>query len=176
MPWMKRRRPTWLIRLGLFLYERLGGRNILPPTRAIDLRHGPEGAPVKDRFTKAYEYSDCWVEDSRLVVLNARDAAARGARITTRTKVTMAQVVDGIWYVTLQDQNSGTRRIVRARFLVNAGGPWVKNIIRNTTDLNTKEGVRLVRGSHIITPQTLRSLQILFFPRGRWSDHFHNSL
>ena len=163
MPWMKGRRPAWLIRLGLFLYDRLGGRKILPPTRAIDLRHGPEGAPLKDRFTKAYEYSDCWVEDSRLVVLNARDAAERGARITTRTKVTMAQVVDGIWHVTLQDQNSSARRIVRAQVLVNAGGPWVENIIRNTTGLNTKEGVRLVRGSHIITRKLYDHDKCYFF-------------
>src|SRR5210317_852915 len=163
MPWMKGRRPAWLIRLGLFLYDRLGGRKILPPTRAIDLRHGPEGAPLKDRFAKAYEYSDCWVEDSRLVVLNARDAAARGARITTRTKVTMAQVVDGIWHVTLQDQNSGARRIVQAQVLVNAGGPWVENIIRNTTGLNTKEGVRLVRGSHIITRKLYDHDKCYFF-------------
>ena len=163
MPWMKGRRPSWLIRLGLFLYDRLGGRKILPPTRAIDLRLGPEGAPLKDRFTKAYEYSDCWVEDSRLVVLNARDAAARGARITTRTKVTMAQVVDGIWHVTLQDQNSSARRIVRAQVLVNAGGPWVENIIRNTTGLNTKEGVRLVRGSHIITRKLYDHDKCYFF-------------
>ena len=163
MPWMKGRRPAWLIRLGLFLYDRLGGRKILPPTRAIDLRHGPEGAPLKDRFTKAYEYSDCWVEDSRLVVLNARDAAARGARITTRTKVTMAQVVDGLWHVTLQDQYSGARRTVRARFLVNAGGPWVENIIRNTIGLDTKEGVRLVRGSHIITRKLYDHDKCYFF-------------
>ncbi|MDB4123324.1 glycerol-3-phosphate dehydrogenase [Planktomarina temperata] len=163
MPWMKGRRPAWLIRLGLFLYDRLGGRKILPPTRAIDLRHGPEGAPLKDRFAKAYEYSDCWVEDSRLVVLNARDAAERGARITTRTKVTMAQVIDGIWHVTLQDQNSSARRIVRAQVLVNAGGPWVENIIRNTTGLNTKEGVRLVRGSHIITRKLYDHDKCYFF-------------
>ena len=163
MPWMKGRRPAWLIRFGLFLYDTLGGRKILPPTRSIDLRHGPEGAPLKGHFTKAYEYSDCWVEDSRLVALNARDAAARGARITTRTKVTMAQVVDGLWHVTLQDQYSGARRTVRARFLVNAGGPWVENIIRNTIGLDTKEGVRLVRGSHIITRKLYDHDKCYFF-------------
>ena len=151
MPWMRGRRPAWLIRFGLFLYDTLGGRQILPSTRAIDLRSGPEGAPLKDHFTKAYQYSDCWVEDSRLVVLNARDAAARGARINTRTKVTRAKQVDGIWHVTLQDRSSGASRIAYARFLVNAGGPWVENIIHNTVGLDTKEGIRLVRGSHIIT-------------------------
>ena len=80
MPWMKGRRPAWLIRLGLFLYDHLGGRKILPGTRTVSLPGTPEGAPLEDRFAKAFEYSDCWVEDSRLVVLNARDAAARGAR------------------------------------------------------------------------------------------------
>ncbi|MEX0338432.1 MAG: FAD-dependent oxidoreductase, partial [Arenibacterium sp.] len=85
MPWMKGRRPAWLIRLGLFLYDHLGGREILPGTRTVDLRNSPLGAPLDDKFEHAYEYSDCWVEDSRLVVLNARDAANRGARVMTRT-------------------------------------------------------------------------------------------
>ena len=87
MPWMKGRRPAWLIRLGLFMYDHLGGRKILPGTTTVDLTSAPEGAPLDDRFEKAYEYSDCWVEDSRLVILNARDAEARGARIMPRTKV-----------------------------------------------------------------------------------------
>ena len=83
MPWMKGRRPSWLIRLGLFMYDTLGGRQILPGTRTLSLEGTPEGAPLQERFRRAYEYSDCWVEDSRLVVLNARDAEARGARIMT---------------------------------------------------------------------------------------------
>ncbi|MEM7719458.1 MAG: FAD-dependent oxidoreductase, partial [Pseudomonadota bacterium] len=87
MPWMKGRRPAWLIRLGLFLYDNLGGRKILPGTAKLDLRNSAEGVPINDKFEKAYEYSDCWVEDSRLVVLNARDAEARGADIMTRTRV-----------------------------------------------------------------------------------------
>ena len=118
---------------------------------------------MKDHFTKAYEYSDCWVEDSRLVVLNARDAAARGARINTRTKVTRAKQVDGIWHVTLQDRSSGASRIVYARFLVNAGGPWVENIIHNTVGLDPKEGIRLVRGSHIITRKLYDHDKCYFF-------------
>ena len=163
MPWMKGRRPAWLIRFGLFLYDTLGVRQILPSTRAIDLRSGPEGVPLKDHFTKAYEYSDCWVEDSRLVVLNARDAAARGARINTRTKVTRAKQVDGIWHVTLQDRSSGASRIAYARLLVNAGGPWVENIIHNTVGLDPKEGIRLVRGSHIITRKLYDHDKCYFF-------------
>jgi glycerol-3-phosphate dehydrogenase len=82
MPWMKGRRPSWLIRLGLFMYDYMGGRKILPGTRTLDLRIAPEGAPLDPKLEWAYEYSDCWVEDSRLVVLNARDAEARGARLS----------------------------------------------------------------------------------------------
>lgn len=85
-PWMKGRRPDWLIRLGLFLYDTLGGRKILPGTAQVSLHGTPEGAPLQDRFSKAYEYSDCWVQDARLVVLNARDAEDRGARIMVRSR------------------------------------------------------------------------------------------
>ena len=90
MPWMRGRRPAWLIRLGLFLYDHLGGRKLLPGTATLNLRGTAEGAPLKDKFAHAYEYSDCWVEDARLVVLNARDAADKGARILTRTRATEA--------------------------------------------------------------------------------------
>ncbi len=146
MPWMRGRRPAWLIRLGLFAYDHLGGRKILPGTTRLDLRSAPEGAPLKPDFAMAYEYSDCWVQDSRLVVLNARDAAARGARVLTRTRVEAAKVEDGHWTVTLSD---GQR--VRARALVNAAGPWVGQVIRDIVRSNTQENVRLVRGSHIVT-------------------------
>src|SRR6056297_1852669 len=107
MPWTKGRRPAWLIRLGLFLYDHLGGRKILPATSTLDLRDAPEGAPLQDRFVKAYEYSDCWVEDSRLVILNARDAEARGARIRPRTRVTGAERRDGLWHVKIEDAETG---------------------------------------------------------------------
>lgn len=146
MPWMRGRRPAWLIRLGLFLYDHLGGRRILPGTSRIDLRAAPEGAPLKPDFAMAYEYSDCWVQDSRLVVLNARDAAARGARILTRTRVESATVEGGQWTVTLSD---GQR--VRARALVNAAGPWVGQVIHDILHGETRDSVRLVRGSHIVT-------------------------
>ena len=151
MPWMKGRRPAWLIRLGLFLYDNLGGRQILKGTKSLNLAGTPEGTSLQDRFEKAYEYSDCWIEDGRLVVLNARDAQARGARINVRTKVVAAEQVDGIWRVTLEDTGTKERRDVRARLLVNAGGPWVEDVIRNQVRVNATEGVRLVRGSHIVT-------------------------
>ncbi|WP_281858658.1 glycerol-3-phosphate dehydrogenase [Litoreibacter halocynthiae] len=162
MPWMKGRRPAWLIRFGLFMYDNLGGRKFLYGTTSLDLKGTPEGAPLQDRFEKAFEYSDCWIEDSRLVVLNARDAQARGARINVRTKVISAAQVDGMWQVTLEAQG-GERRIVTARMIVNAGGPWVEDVIRNTMRINSTEGVRLVRGSHIVTRKLYDHNKCYFF-------------
>lgn len=163
MPWMKGRRPAWLIRFGLFLYDNLGGRKILPGTTTVDLSTDPVGRPLQDRFAKAYEYSDCWIEDSRLVVLNAKDAARRGATILPRTRVTLAERIDDIWQVTTQDQDSGETHVTRARMLVNAGGPWVEDIIRNTARINSSEGVRLVRGSHIVTRKLFDHDKCYFF-------------
>ncbi|WP_089948525.1 glycerol-3-phosphate dehydrogenase [Litoreibacter albidus] len=162
MPWMKGRRPAWLIRFGLFLYDNLGGRNILKGTTSLSLSGTPEGAPLEDRFEKAFEYSDCWIEDSRLVVLNARDAQARGAKINVRTKVVSAEQSDGIWNVTLEQQD-GSQRVVQARMLINAGGPWVENVIRNTVRSNSTDGVRLVRGSHIVTRKLYDHDKCYFF-------------
>ncbi len=163
MPWMKGRRPAWLIRLGLLMYDTLGGRQILPATSTLDLTSGPEGAPLRDDFKKAYEYSDCWVEDSRLVALNARDAAARGATILTRTKVLSADTSDGIWTVTLKDMATEATRTVRARMIVNAGGPWVGDILRQQIRSNSQDGVRLVRGSHIVTKRLFDHEKCYFF-------------
>ena len=163
MPWTRGRRPAWLIRLGLLMYDSLGGRKLLPPTSKLDLKRDPAGMPLQDRFTRAYEYSDCWIEDSRLVALNARDAAERGARIMTRTKVVSAERAGEVWTVELEDRETGERREVRARFLVNAGGPWVGEIIRGTIRLNSTEGVRLVRGSHIVTKRLFDHDKCYFF-------------
>jgi glycerol-3-phosphate dehydrogenase len=163
MPWMKGKRPAWLIRFGLFLYDNLGGRQILKGTTALKLRGTLEGEALQYRFKKAYEYSDCWIEDSRLVILNARDAEARGARINVRTKVISANQVNGIWHVELENILTNEHRMVRAKLLVNAGGPWVEDIIRKTVRINTTEGVRLVRGSHIITRKLYGHDKCYFF-------------
>ena len=163
MPWMKGRRPAWLIRLGLFLYDHLGGRKILPPTRTLDLRQAPEGAPLDARFEKAFEYSDCWVEDSRLVVLNARDAEARGAQICTRTELVSAEVRDGAWHAVLRDVETGRTERLTARMLVNAAGPWVADVIAGRMRRNTGERVRLVRGSHIVTRRLYDHDKAYFF-------------
>lgn len=151
MPWLKGRRPAWLIRFGLFLYDHLGGRKILPGTSSVDLRRDVAGLPLKGRFRRAYEYSDCWVQDSRLVVLNARDAADRGAAIWTNTKVVKAEPANGIWQITLQDRASGNTRICHAKALVNATGPWVADVLNDVLATGSSARIRLVRGSHIVT-------------------------
>lgn len=163
MPWMKGRRPAWLIRLGLFLYDSLGKRGILPGTAKLDLAADPAGRPLDPKFKTAFEYSDCWVEDARLVVLNARDAEARGAEIMTRTQVTGAQRHDDHWVISLKDFSTGETFERRARMLVNAGGPWVADVLRQKLGQNSRESVRLVRGSHIVVPKLFDHGRCYFF-------------
>ncbi|MEC9342523.1 MAG: glycerol-3-phosphate dehydrogenase [Pseudomonadota bacterium] len=143
-------RPAWMLRIGLFLYDHLGGRRILPPARTLDLSKDPAGRPLKAEYRKAFEYSDCWVQDSRLVVLNARDAAERGATIAVGTLCREARREDGVWRLMLEGPETGTESAIRARALVNAGGPWVEQIIRERIGIRTDNGIRLVRGSHIV--------------------------
>jgi glycerol-3-phosphate dehydrogenase len=152
LPHHKGLRPAWLLRLGLFLYDHLGGRRLLPGTRAVNLRDGEEGEPLKADFTKAFEYSDCWVDDARLVVLNARDAADRGAEILTRTKVISAKRENGLWTVTTMTID-GVQQTHRARVLVNAAGPWVDTVLAEGLGSRSVASVRLVRGSHVIVPR-----------------------
>ncbi len=144
-------RPAWLLRLGLFLYDHIGGRKLLPATRTLDLGVDAAGRPLKPGlFAKGFEYSDCWVDDARLVVLNARDAADRGATIATRTKaVAAARDADG-WTLTVEDARTGERRAVRGRILVNAAGPWVADVLSGIMRSNASAKVRLVQGSHIV--------------------------
>ncbi|WP_212524260.1 glycerol-3-phosphate dehydrogenase [Actibacterium sp. MT2.3-13A] len=161
MPWTRGRRPAWVIRLGLFLYDHLGGRGILPGTRTLDLTRDPAGAVLHPKYRKAFEYSDCWVDDSRLVVLNARDAAARGARILTRAKVISAKRADGLWRISVA--RGGGVEIHHARALVNAAGPWVGEVIRDALHLDSRENLRLVRGSHIVTRRLFDHDRAYFF-------------
>ncbi len=146
-------RPAWLVRLGLFLYDHLGGRKRLPGTRTLNLARDPEGAPIKPQYTKGFEYSDCWVDDARLVVLNAMDAAQRGATVLTRTSCISARREGDLWRIEVEDTRTGARRVVMARALVNAGGPWVNDIIGRVAGSNSARNVRLVKGSHIIVPK-----------------------
>lgn len=143
-------RPWPVIRLGLFFYDHLGGRRILPPTRSLDLSRDEAGRGLKPIYRRAFEYSDCWVEDARLVVLCARDAADRGAAIKTRTKCVAAARDGAAWRLTLEDRRTGSRSEVSARALVNAGGPWVSDIITGVAGRNVPARVRLVKGSHIV--------------------------
>jgi glycerol-3-phosphate dehydrogenase len=144
-------RPAWLLRLGLFLYDHIGGRNLLPSTRSVDLAHDEVGKPlIPNRYSKGFEYSDCFVDDARLVVLTARDAADRGAEIHTRTRAVEIGQADGIWQVTVEDTTHGVRKTIKARALVNAGGPWVENVLALGAGVNARAKVRLVQGSHIV--------------------------
>ncbi|WP_158923169.1 glycerol-3-phosphate dehydrogenase [Acidisphaera sp. S103] len=150
LPHHKKLRPAWLLRLGLFLYDHLGGRKRLPPTRSLRLATDPVGALLKPEFTRAFEYSDCWVEDSRMVVLNARDAADRGATIATRSACISAERVGGVWNVALRDEATGAVRTIHAKVLVNAAGPWVGEVAGSVIRANVPASVRLVQGSHIV--------------------------
>lgn len=147
-------RPAWLLRLGLFLYDHIGGRKLLPATRTLDLDKDETGKPLTPgRFHRGFEYSDCFVDDARLVVLTARDAADRGADIRTRSRAVEIRQADGIWQVTVENVLTHERETIQARALVNAGGPWVENVLAAGAGVNAKAKVRLVQGSHIIVPK-----------------------
>jgi glycerol-3-phosphate dehydrogenase len=141
-------RPRWLIRLGLFLYDHLGGRKRIPATQSLRLPNVPEGNVLKDEFTRAFAYYDVWVDDARLVVLNAVDAARRGAEVATRTAVSSARRDGALWHVTLRGPNGP--RDVKARALFNAAGPWVEDVIARVSGVNSAKRIRLVKGSHLI--------------------------
>ncbi|MFM2301427.1 MAG: hypothetical protein RLZZ84_1163 [Pseudomonadota bacterium] len=162
LPYVRGLRPRWLLRLGLFLYDHIGGRKRLPATRTIDLRRHAAGVPLKPGFGTGFEYSDGWVDDARLVVLNAMDAAERGATILTRTPVTAARREGGAWVI---ETPAGS---FRARALVNAAGPAVLNVegvLGQTSDY----AMRLVRGSHIVVRKLFDHPYAYFFqlPDGR---------
>ncbi|GGG32906.1 glycerol-3-phosphate dehydrogenase [Chelatococcus composti] len=159
-------RPAWMLRLGLFLYDHLGGRKLLPATRSLDLRHDPAGAPLKPGYSTAFEYSDCWVDDARLVVLNARDAADRGAAIHPRTRVVGAERRGDHWLVTAERRGDGARLTVKARMLVNAAGPWVAEVLAGIVREKPPAGVRLVQGSHIVVPRLYDHDRCYIFQNG----------
>jgi len=144
-------RPAWMIRIGLFLYDHLARRVSLPGSVGIRLTDDPRGAPLKPQFQKGFEYSDGWVDDSRLVVLNAMSARGLGADIRTRTAVTAAVREGDLWRVTVTDQDSGLRSDILARGIVNAGGPWVRQTLVEAFGQTPKNSVRLIKGSHIVT-------------------------
>ncbi len=163
LPHHKGMRPAWLLRLGLFLYDNLGGRKLLPGTKVLDLSNDPVGKPLQEGFSQAFEYSDCWVNDARLVVLNAMDAAKRGADILVRHKVVSAKRDGDHWLITTKDSGSGRQEQARARTIVNAGGPWVDQILANSLGSNHAHNVRLVQGSHIVIKKKYEHEKAYFF-------------
>ncbi len=156
-------RPAWLIRLGLFLYDHLGGRKLLPATKTLDMRRDPAGKPLKPLFTKAFEYSDGWVDDARMVVLNARDASDRGASIYARTAVTAVHREEDHWVIGLKRAGADAVEEVQARMLVNAAGPWVDTVLNRALGRNDAHNVRLVQGSHIVIRKKFDDPRAYFF-------------
>ena len=152
LPHHKGLRPAWLIRLGLALYDHLGGRKQLPTSTTLNLNRDDAGKPLQEQYKKGFEYSDCWVDDARLVVLNALDAARHGANILTRTKVISAKRENDKWKI--QTQNSQNEiQTFYADVLINAAGPWVDHFLNTATDDQAPDQIRLVRGSHIVVPR-----------------------
>ncbi|MGI4858492.1 MAG: glycerol-3-phosphate dehydrogenase [Janthinobacterium lividum] len=155
MPHVPALRPAWLIRIGLFLYDHLSRREFLPASHGVDMRRFPAGQALVDTIKRGFVYSDAWVDDARLVTLNALAAAEHGATIRTRTRVTGAsrEQCDGVpcWRVQLRDGTGGDG-VVRVRAVANAAGPWVGRLLKEAvTGVDSRHGVRLVKGSHIVT-------------------------
>jgi glycerol-3-phosphate dehydrogenase len=166
LPQHKDMRPSWLIRMGLFLYDHLGGRKILPATKTRTRSNSDVFAPLKSEFSKGFEYSDCWVEDARLVVLNAMDASAKNATIMTRTECVSISPHGSGWRATLRAED-GSVMEVEAKAIVNAAGPWVDHVagIATATKTNAAQ-VRLVKGSHIIVPKLFDDERCFIFQAG----------
>ncbi len=150
LPYTKGLRPAWMLRLGLFIYDHLGGRKILPGTRTLNLRQHEAGQVLKPHLRKGFEYSDCWVEDARLVMLNAKDAQNKSAQIYTHTHCCSAKRHKGLWQVEVKNTQTGALQTLHTRILINAAGPWVEQVLRKQLAQDPDIGVRLVRGSHII--------------------------
>lgn len=161
LPHHKGLRPAMVLRAGLAMYDYMGGRRLLPPTKTLDLTRDEAGKPLKPGYRLAFEYSDCWVNDARFVVLNARDAADRGADVHVRTKVVSARREDGGWSIAL-DGEAG-KQTVRARMLINAAGPWVDEVINGVMGKKGGHNVRLVQGSHIVVKKLYEHDRCYFF-------------
>ncbi|NCF45612.1 MAG: glycerol-3-phosphate dehydrogenase [Proteobacteria bacterium] len=155
-------RPQWLLRLGLFIYDHLGGRKLLPPASRIELGQDAAGDVLQSAFVTAFEYSDCWGEDSRLVILNLRDAWMNGASIMPRSKLVNAEFAQDTWHLTIAASN-GELRYVNADQLVNAAGPWVDQVLRQALGRNDSDNIRLVGGSHIVIKRKLPDRRAYLF-------------
>ena len=152
MPHDPSMRPAWLIRLGLFFYDHLAKREVLAGSQGIDFQRDVTGAPLRPEFKRGFAYSDGWVDDARLVVLNARDAARRGAVVATRTTCVDLKTIDtGHWQARLQSADG--QHVVHARVVVNAAGPWAERFLKREAASSSSKSLRLVRGSHIVVPR-----------------------
>ncbi len=150
LPHHKGLRPAWLIRLGLFLYDHIGGRKILPKTTSVNLKEDIAGQVLQQNYSTGFEYSDCWVMDSRLVLLNAMDAREKGAEIRTRTPLLSATRSGDTWKVNLLDRKKDEQYTVEAKVLINASGPWLDTLMPEISHTESGEHIRMVKGSHII--------------------------
>ncbi|MBN3262475.1 glycerol-3-phosphate dehydrogenase [Pectobacterium brasiliense] len=150
LPHQPHLRPAWMIRIGLFMYDNIGKRVSLPASKG--LKFGADSV-LKPELKQGFEYSDCWVDDARLVVLNAQEVAKRGGEVRTRTKVTRARREQGVWIVDAVDSLTGETFTCRAKGLVNATGPWVKEFFDDGLQLKSPYGIRLIKGSHIVVPR-----------------------
>ncbi|MCD6035685.1 MAG: glpD [Rickettsiales bacterium] len=152
LPHMPGIRSTWMVRLGLFLYDHLGARELLPASGAVDLISHEAGAILQHQFVKGFTYSDCWVKDARLVILNAMDAERLGAIICPRTACKSATREEGYWDIELVNEE-GQSQHIQAQVLVNATGPWANQFLEETLHTRKEPNFRLVKGSHIIVPR-----------------------
>ncbi len=152
LPHNKKMRPAWMVRAGLWLYDHLGKRKKLPGSKAINFTKHESGKPLKSNFKKGFQYSDCWVQDARLVVLNAMDASNRGADVLTHTCCESAKEDAGVWQLHLSNKK-GKVKTVSAKFLVNATGPWVVDFLDHKANLKHQRSIRLVSGGHIVVPR-----------------------
>ncbi|MFK4206106.1 glycerol-3-phosphate dehydrogenase [Acinetobacter junii] len=150
MPHRPHLRPAWLIRTGLFFYDHLGKREKLLGSNNVYFK---DDSPLNSAITRGFEYSDCAVDDSRLVVLNAMHAREKGADVVTRTRCLSAQRVEGYWVVELENENAQGSFKIKAKALVNAAGPWVAQFIKQDLQLKSPYGIRLIQGSHIVVPK-----------------------
>ncbi|WP_010507479.1 glycerol-3-phosphate dehydrogenase [Komagataeibacter europaeus] len=153
LPYTPQARPAWMLRLGLFLYDHLAPNMTLPKCKSLDFRTNSAGKPLNGTLARGFAYSDGWVQDSRLVVLNAMDAKAHGADIRTRTRLVQARRVNGLWEAVIENTRDGSQTTVQAKILVNAGGPWVSEVLRERAQVDSDKNVRLVKGSHIVVPR-----------------------
>lgn len=154
LPHQKHLRPAWMLRAGLFLYDHLSPRATLPGSKTLNFHKDFGGqSPLVDSITKGFEYSDCWVDDARMVVLNVLQAQEKGAQIFAHTRCTRAEEKDGIWHISMENRLTGETTELKAKAIANAAGAWVASFIRQSSDRTPNLGIKMIKGSHLIMPR-----------------------